>query len=46
MLSLNKGQIEVETQDLEPELGGVVLLKEGLIANLNGEIGVSSILVT
>ena len=43
MLSLNKGQIEAETQDLEPELGGVVLLKEGLITNLNGEIGVSKI---
>ena len=41
VLSLKRGQIEVVTQDLVPELGGAVLLKEGLIANLNGDIGVS-----
>ena len=41
VLTLKRGQIEVETQDLVPELGGAVLLKEGLISNLNGDIGVS-----
>lgn len=39
VLTLKRGQIEVETQDLVPELGGAVLLKEGLISNLNGDIG-------
>ncbi len=40
LLTLQRGQIEVDPADLDPYVDGAVLLKESVIARLNNDIGV------